>query len=246
VPERPDPPTLEPRQRWRIAFARDAAGPDQTGTSARAPLEAAIAATGLPVALGRGQGTAARPRVVLAAPLPAGMSGEHELADAFLTERLPRADVWASLAATFPTGHRLVDLHDVWLGAPTLTACLAAADYRVEVTGATPDEVERACAAVLAAPALTRSRTKGEGRVVTYDLRPLLIELSAAPAADGLPAALIRMRLRMTPDGAAGRPDEVVRAVADAGAGELAIVRTVRERLLTVDDLGATERPGPA
>ena len=222
-------------------FARDAAGPDGPGTSARAPLEATIAAAGLPVALGRGQGTAARPRFVLAAPLPPGMSGEHELADAFLTERLPRADVWAALAACFPADHRLVDLHDVWLGAPTLTARLAAADYRVEVTGATSDEVERACAVVLAAPSLQRSRAKGEGRVVTYDLRPLLIDLSARSAADGAPGATIWMRLRMTPDGAAGRPDEVVRAVAEAGSSDLAVVRTVRERLLTVDDLGPTD-----
>ena len=114
------------------------------------------------------------------------------------------------------------------------------------MTGATPEEIERACAAMLAAPALTRSRTKGEGRVVTYDLRPLLIELSAAPAADGLPAALIRMRLRMTPDGAAGRP---MRSSARLPRPEPASSRscgTVRERLLTVDDLGATERLGGA
>ena len=242
--ERPDPPTPEPRQRWRIVFARDAGSPEERGTSARSPLEAAFAATGLPVALGRGQGTVARPRFVLAAPLPAGMSGERELADAFLTKRLPRADVWAALAASFPADHRLVDLHDVWLGAPTLTARLAAADYRVEVTGATFDEIKRASAVALAAPTLERSRAKGEGRIVTYDLRPLLIELSARPAGNEAPGATIRMRLRMTPDGASGRPDEVVRAVAEAGASDLAVTRIVRERLLTVDDLGPSDGSG--
>ena len=51
----------------------------------------------------------------------------------------------------------------------------------------------------------------------------------------------IRMRLQLSQDAASGRPDEVVQAIGDALARPLTVERTIRERLLTIDDLATME-----
>jgi radical SAM-linked protein len=243
----PPEPTDEPRQRWRIVFARDAATRDTTLVAGTrdAPSEAAAWATalglaGLPIA--RTLGKTPRPRLTFAAPLAVGMSGEAELADLVLTERLPIADVRSRLASHLPEGHRLVDLYDVWLGAPALAAQLASADYRVVVRRASAPELADACATLMAAVSLERSRQKGDGRAVVYDLRPLLSALSVIPpATDGAGVApspaetSLRMRLRQVQDGTSGRPDEVVLALGEALGRSLELGPLVRERLLTAD-----------
>ncbi len=244
--DRPDGSPDEPRQRWRIVFARDAAVRDPaTGTGAA--WDAALAPTGLPIA--RSLGKSPRPRITVGAPLPVGMVGEAELADLVLTERLPVAEVRARLVGHLPEGHRLVDLHDVWLGAPTLIAQIVAADYRATVRGASEAELGAACSELVAATGIERTRQKGEGRAVAYDLRPLILTLTAGPSASasegGGDAATVRMRLRHAQDGPAGRPDEVILALSEALGRPLDGGSIVRERLLTADMLeGAGARSG--
>jgi len=250
----------EPRQRWRIVFARDGAALDLTPADAVTRWEGAVVGSGLPVASSQGRTT--RPRLSFAAPLPSGVPAAGELADLVLTERLTRADLWGRLVDCLPDGYDLIDLYDVWLGAPTLAARLAAADYRARVRVATvagssdrssdlADRCARACAAMLASPALPRRRVRGEGRAVDYDLRPLILALSidGSSVTGGAGALELRMRLRTGSELGSGRPDEVVRAVAEGAGVELTLERTVRERLLTVDDLdtGAARdrRPAP-
>ena len=63
-----------------------------------------------------------RPRLSFAAPLPPGRAAEHDLADLVIGERWTAARVRALLEAALPAGFELVDLFDVWLGAPALTA----------------------------------------------------------------------------------------------------------------------------
>jgi radical SAM-linked protein len=230
----------EPRQRWRIVFAR-AAPQSPERADGNAAWEAALAAAGLPVAYS--QGRSARPRVALASALPIGCAGEAELADVVLSERLTRAEVRSRLDEKMPQEHRLVDLFDVWLGEPSLAARLAAADYRLEVRGADAAELAEACRALLGSATLERSRPKGEGRSVAYDLRPLLLGLEAGPAAvtsdaaDGM--STVRMRLRQAQEGGAGRPDEVVLALGERLGCQLTIANVVRERLLTSDELSS-------
>lgn len=202
---------------------------------------AALSAAGLPLAIGGSK--AGRARISFAAPLPAGMAGEAELADIVLTERRPRADVVERLSIGLPAGDRLVDLYDVWLGEPALAGRVVAADFRLTVRGADPAGVSAACARLLAAPTLERIRSKGADRAVSYDLRPLILDLAAQPAprrveADpsSRDATVVTMRLRMGQEGAAGRPGEVVLALADAVGASLDAETTVRERLLTLDD----------
>ena len=260
--DRPDGPPDEPRQRWRIVFGRDASVQDPSAGTAAA-WEAALAPAGLPIA--RSLGKTPRPKLTIGAPLPVGTAGEAELADLVLTERLPVADVRARLSGHLPEGHRLVDLFDVWLGAPTLSAQVVAADYRMTVRGASEAELGAACSGLVAAAGIERTRQKGDGRAVTYDLRPLILALTVVSAArtvdegaddderaaddrrattgDVGPAATLRMRLRHAGDGPSGRPDEVVLALAEALGRSLEPTAIVRERLLTADLLEGDAAP---
>lgn len=247
----------EPRQRWRIVFARDGLALDLTPADAVTRWEAAVVGSGLPVASSQGRTT--RPRLSFAAPLPAGVPAGGELADLVLTERLTRADLWDRLVGCLPDGYGLIDLYDVWLGAPSLPARLAAADYRARVRPATvagwgeasgdlADRCARACEALLSSPTLPRTRVRGEGRAVDYDLRPLILALSVdrsnvSSVSSGTGALDLSMRLRIGSEVGSGRPDEVVLAVAERAGLELTLEGTVRERLLTVDDLDAGAMP---
>src|SRR4030095_155331 len=81
------PAILEPRQRWRLRFARDRP-PDAEVPPGReyvARWESALLATDLPMlVLASG-----RPRVALGAPLPSGCSATGELLEFWLTDVRP-------------------------------------------------------------------------------------------------------------------------------------------------------------
>ena len=80
-----------------------------------------------------------------------------------------------------------------------------------------PDAIRERVQALLAASGLPRQRQR-EGKTVTYDLRPLVLELTFAgiDASEGIDGARqearLRMRLTATPQGQ-GRPEEVAGAL---------------------------------
>ena len=168
----------EVRQRWRLVFARDAEAQFLSHLDAVRLWERAFRRGDIPIS--RSEGFSPRPRLVFAAPLQLGMLGEHELADVFLEARLTLADLRGRLAAGMPRGYRVLDLHDVWAGAPALAPQLVAADYRMTLLNVEPDRLEAACARLLEAERLPRRRSR-DGRPVPYDLRPLLLDLGRAP-----------------------------------------------------------------
>lgn len=211
-----------------MVVARDARG----GEGQREQLaswEAALVASGLPVA-----GLDApkpRPRLLHAAPLSGSISGEAELADIWLVERLPAWRVREALAANLPSGHRLLDLYDVWLGEASLPGRVVASVYRASVD--TPrDALGPVCARLLAADTLPRGRLRGE-TLVTYDLRPFVIALdvSSGPTPGQGPSTL-RMTLRHDAEKGIGRPDETLAALADMLGREIAVADLVRESLV--------------
>jgi radical SAM-linked protein len=232
---------VEPRQRWRLAFRCAASDhPD-----ARRDLVAAwvdrLAATGLPLT-SRGAGRARQP-LALGAPLPLGMAAERELADLVLTERLPAWRVREAVAATLPGGYQLVELGDVWLGAPPLAGAVAGADYRVTLASDAdpgPESLGGAADALLSEPSLPRVREKG-GRDVVYDLRPLVAGIEVL----GGPSTALRIRVRFDPERGSGRPEEVLGALAERLGRPVAAGSIVRERLLLAEDLGQHVRNEP-
>ena len=234
----PPLPTAPARQRWRLFVAVPApAGADREGDpGGRRSWPALLSSAGLPVA-GEGAG---RGRVVPAAPLPVGAAGEREVVDLYLAERLPARAVRAAVAAVLPPGLSLVDLHDVWVGAPSAPAAVVAADYRVQVAGAPRRVVEDAVLALLGAAALPRERRR-EKKTTAYDLRPLILGLEIR-GSDEIGVTLA-MRLRHAAE-AVGRPDEVVAALGEPPApalpGPLTVRSLVRERIVMADDPDAS------
>jgi radical SAM-linked protein len=227
------------RQRCRLTFARAAAtaeGEPASGREYTALWETALESAGLPMAFT----DAGRIRFALGAPLPARTAGLAELADLWLTERIPVWRIRDALGPVLPASHRLVALEDIWLGAPALAGRVAAAEYRVTLaTAADPATIEDAAKRLLAARQIPWDRVKG-GAVRTYDLRPLLssIAVEAAPAMAGLGApVLLLMRTRIHPELGSGRPEDVVGALADELGTSLDVAETIRERLVLAEEL---------
>jgi hypothetical protein len=174
------------------------------------------------------------------------MPVDRDLADITLAERLPMQDVRARTAPTLPEGIEIVDMYDVWLGAPPLAASLAAADYRLTLDTAEHDlraALARASADLLRASTLMRERTRGSS-VVSYDLRPLVADVrvggAGAGGSDATPPVespvTIRIRTLFHPERGAGRPEEVLAALAERTSRHLDAVSIVRERLILADD----------
>jgi radical SAM-linked protein len=192
---------------------------------------AAIEAAGLPVA--RSEGERPKPRISFGAPLPVGMAADGELIDVILTDRWPAWRVREALEGRLPDGWRLVELVDVWLAGPPLAGRVAAADYRIEVAGsADAAALERAAAALLSATTVRRERVKGGG-TVSYDLRPLVIDVAVQPGAP----IVVTTRTRFHPELGTGRPEEVLGALGDRLGTPLEAASIVRARLLLADDL---------
>jgi hypothetical protein len=161
----------------------------------------------------------------------------------WLLERLPAWRVREGLEGRLPPGHRWVGAEDVWLGAPALAGQVVAADWRVTLTGAVPDEDSLAAGAarLLAAATLPRTRTKG-GVDRPYDLRPLLADVRVDPDEGRRPGLVITTRL--DPVLGAGRPEEVVLALAEATDSTFSIDSVARERFVLADPRPEPEGPG--
>lgn len=227
-------------QRWRLVIARPA-GPVPQREHERA-WEEALVASGLPCL--RSTAAHGAPRITFAAPLPVGVAGEAELAEILLTERLRSVEVRSALEAVVPAATRLLDLHDVWLGAPGLPSLVVAADYRFDLDpGVAESTLATAIAGLLAATSLPRVR--GSDR--TYDLRPLVASVAlelASPARPEAPATTtapprgqrLHARLRHDPALGTGRPDELLAALGDLAGLALEPVSVVRERLVLSEE----------
>jgi radical SAM-linked protein len=211
-------------QRWRLVLARGRLAGEAGQREQLAAWEEALTGSGLPVA--GLDAVPPKPRFATAAPLAAGIAGEAELVDVWLTERVPAWRVREALQESLPAGHTLLDAFDVWPGAPALPGQVVASVYRVTVSGADRAALEAACARLLAAPSLPRERPKGQG-TVRYDLRPFLDALVVAEGGHEL-----RMILRHDPERGIGRPEEVVAALSDAVAAPLEVGSIVRESLV--------------
>jgi radical SAM-linked protein len=228
------PPAPEPRQRWRLTFRRDPVPAELVGRAAIEAWQTALAESGLRLAH---LDAAGRPRVAFGAPLSAAAEGEAELAEIFLAERVPAWRIREALVGRLPAGHELVAAEDVWLGAPPLPGRVAAADWRVEVErgAAEPEALRAAAERLLASSSLPRTRSKA-GADKSYDLRPLLDDVRVAREASAGELLTVHVRTRFRPELGSGRPEEVVAALADLCGRDIVIRRTVRERLLLLED----------
>jgi len=171
-------------------------------------MERAARRAGLPLAYSEGFNP--HPKMVFAAPLPVGISGEAELADIEVRGEVAPAELAAKLGACLPRGMNVLQAVRVPPG-PKLTALVREADYllagRLSRTLA-PADLARIVESFLARESIPVTRqVKGQAR--TTDIRPGITALAGECRDDGV-------ELRLT--AAVGvRPDDVLASLVEAG-----------------------------
>jgi radical SAM-linked protein len=184
-----------------------------------------------------GNDDCARPKLAVAASLPAGMTAESEVLDAFLEYGIAPSALRDWAPAALPEGISLVDVQEVGLGLPSLQSDIRWAEYTVRL--GLPGRAESAEAAVscfLARDSFPWEEVR-DARTRRYDIRALVLDLFVT---DEEPAGL-KMRLR-TDAVRMGRPEQVLEAL---GLGVPAAVRRSRLGLATKSQvLAAWRRSG--
>jgi radical SAM-linked protein len=152
------------------------------------------------------QGFHPQPKMNIAAALPLGFSSRCEVMDMRLQNDISLEGLSEKLQNTLPTGIRVLKIERVDDREPALQTQVGSAEY--EVTLKEPmdrSELERRVASVMKTVSLPRQR-----RGKSYDLRPLIEELSLSPTPSPLPLILMRLQAQ---EGATGRPEEVLDAL---------------------------------
>jgi len=158
------------------------------------------------IPLAYSSGFSPHPRLIFASPLPLGVTGDWELVDVFLTERLDPDAVAERIDAQMPFGVDIRAAVDVPLGGSSLPGLLRFAEYVVLLEESMPQEtLNAAVRRVLSAETLPRERLRDKD-VRRYDLRPLIADIAAPMWREDV----IRIHMRLRCDSsAAGRPEEV-------------------------------------
>jgi radical SAM-linked protein len=163
------------------------------------------------------QGFHPQPKMNMAAALPLGFSSRCEVMDMKLEQDIQLENLPTRLNNTLPSGLQVVDVEQVDERAPALQTQVLSAEYEVTLTEAVDrSELQRKLDSVIGSNSIPRER-----RGKTYDLRPLLEEVSVL--SDGR----IFMRL-LAREGATGRPEEVLDVLGIAFEG----TRIERTRLI--------------
>lgn len=191
-------------QRLRITFARDGSVRYLSHLEMMRAWERALRRAGWKLAYS--QGFNPHPKLSFAAALPVGVAAQAELLDVQLEEARPLNSAAAELSKVAPAGLSVLKVAEAPVDAPPIQRSLQAAEYTAHCPVGTLDGLSAEIGRVLAATSLPRGRAK-EGRIVEYDLRPMIQALRLEEDG-GYP--VIIMRLRADAQGA-GRADEVLR-----------------------------------
>ncbi|MXV80573.1 MAG: DUF2344 domain-containing protein [Chloroflexi bacterium] len=160
--------------------------------------------------LATSHGFSPRPKIALAAPLAVGVTSEAELLDVLLTERVKLAETMHRLSGELTPGLRILELREGPLKQASLQSMLRAACFVVEAEDfRSQAEWQEAIDQLMARAEIPWSHQRGK-ETKSYDLRPLILEISLIGVVDGV--ATLSMRLRNDERGA-GRPEQVMLAL---------------------------------
>ncbi|MFN2176125.1 MAG: TIGR03936 family radical SAM-associated protein [Anaerolineales bacterium] len=151
------------------------------------------------------QGYNPRPRINIGAALPLGFTGENEMMDVWFEDQFTPEKVTKRLEPALPPGLLIKSIQGVKQDSPSLQKLISASDYIVTLTDFI-NELPSRLTGLISKKEIWRER-----RGKSYDLRPLIIDISDIQPDDNTPQK-IRMRL-LTKEGATGRPDEVLSAI---------------------------------
>ena len=196
--------------RIRITFAKQGALRYTGHLDLHKLWERAARRAELPLAYS--QGFHPQPKMNIAAALPLGFSSRCEVIDMRLEREIPLEGLREKLQGTLPSGIQVSSVEAVDEKLPALQTLVASAEYEVTLMEAIErSELEQRIDSVLSAESIIRER-----RGKTYDLRPLIEELSLIPSpfveeslenkGQGM-KVFMRLAAR---EGATGRPEEVL------------------------------------
>lgn len=191
-------------QRLRITYARDGGARYLSHLEMMRAWERVLRRAGWRLAYS--QGFNPHPKLSFAAALPVGVAARAELLDVQMEEPRPLGSALDELSREMPPGLEVVGVVEVPVEAPPIQRSIYAAEYVALCPIGTLDALIVEVGRVLAAASLPRGRAR-EGKVVEYDLRPMI---QAAEMAEDGERPVVRMRLRADAQGA-GRADEVLR-----------------------------------
>lgn len=162
-------------------------------------LERSLRRAGLPLAYTNG--FSRRPKFSFAGALATGVSSEGEFVDIDLAHEVDPA--WFTVQANrhFPEGFAILEARAVDPKAPTLSASINAADYRLEVTGV---GLQEAVDSFLAQEQVTVMRD-GKHGPVSMDIRSQVYRLTAE---DGALRTIVAFGVAGAP-----RPEQLVTAL---------------------------------
>lgn len=154
------------------------------------------------LALAYSQGFHPQPRLNLACALPLGFTSECELIDAWLESVIDLAQISLAIKVALPPGLMSHEIAQVDLHVPALQTQVSSSIYVITFLDHIPNLFER-IERMRLSEHLYRSR-----RQKSYDLRPLIEEISPIPEMDhGMQMLRIRLSVR---ESATGRPEEVL------------------------------------
>jgi len=144
-----------------------------------------------------------RPKINLALPLPLGLTSEAEIMDLIFEKYVPVINIEKKLINALPPGLQVLKISEIRIDAPKLQKRIFAAEYTATFnTNITETEIRSL---------LRTNQIYRERRGKTYDLRPLILDLSTLPQGN---ESQIQLYMKLSArDGATGRPDEVLNAL---------------------------------
>lgn len=215
---------VAPQQRLRITFSQQGALRYVGHLDVVRTWERALRRAGVPLAYSAGFNPG--PRLFFASGLPLGTTGRAEIADVVLNQPMEPAAFMAAVNAQMPPDLRLLQVEEAPLKSPALQAILQASLWQADVATTLDEATLQARLTTFLASVELPADKRRKGRQVSYDLRPLVLDLRYL----GEPETgwqRIGMTLRSAPE-ATGRADAVLTAL---GLGE-SVARIERVQLI--------------
>ncbi|MEX2245502.1 MAG: TIGR03936 family radical SAM-associated protein [Dehalococcoidia bacterium] len=195
-------------QRLRVTFTRGEDLKFITHLDLMRFWERALRRAGVPVAYS--EGFTPHAQISLAAPLPVGTTGDAELMDVYLDQRLTPRTFVERLKPQLHPAISVPAVREVGLALPALQADVRFAEYDVDVPADGAEGAAEAVARFLAAESVPWEHRRDD-EVRTYDIRSLVQDIQLRPE-DSEGELRLWMRLRSDSNGS-GRPEQVAAAL---------------------------------
>jgi len=198
-----------PQKRLRIKFTKEGALRYIGHLDLHHIWQRSIRRAGLPLIYS--QGYHPQPKIQIASALPLGYSSKAEVVDIWLEDiSFQTSEIRQNLEENAPEGITVLDVQEVDLRTPALQTQGDYAEYEVTILDEIPaDELDLKLARLMDAESLVREKKKKKrGKVRTFDLRALILDLHRLPFDEKNERIYMRFTAQ---EGATGRPDMVLK-----------------------------------